>query len=114
MSPLPEGLITSMKNIFHNAKIIEERIPRHKFVQESILELFNWFNFHAKKEYRISYNRRYRSKARYGEIKTNAGGYIDIYAKSKNCVIPNSAASNFTPVKRRFSILTRKTFSPFI
>jgi len=87
MPPLPEGIITSMNNIFHNAKLIEERIPRHKFVQDSILELFNWFNFRAKKEYRITYNRRYRSKARYGEIKTNAGGYIDIYAKSKNCVV---------------------------
>lgn len=87
MSPLSEGIITSMRHIFHNAKLIEERIPRHKFIQESILELFTWFNFRAKKEYRITYNRRYRSKARNGEIKTKAGGYIDIYAQNKNFVV---------------------------
>lgn len=97
ISLLPVGIITTMNQIFRNAKLIEDRIPRHKFIQDSILELFNWFNFRAKKEYQIRYNRRYRSKARYGEIKTNAKGYIDIFAKTKNFVV----AFEFKCLKKR-------------
>ena len=83
-SLLPVGMITSMNQIFRNAKLIEKRVPKHKFIQDSILELFNWVNFRAKREYQISYNRRYRSKARNGEIKTKAKGYIDIFANTRN------------------------------
>lgn len=87
MSHLPDDFIICMKDILVNAELIEKRIPRHKYIQESVFDLFNWFKFRTKKEYLITYERRYRSRARYGEIKSKANGYVDIYAKMKNCIV---------------------------
>ena len=84
MAPLPDLIISSIKEILDNTENREDKIKRHNNVQNSLLELFKGLEYNAIKEFPIKYDRKYRIKAHFGELNIRKSGYIDFYAECKD------------------------------
>jgi hypothetical protein len=101
---LLESIIKRIKKIIEKTKLIEDKVMRHKHVQNSLLKLFRRKHFFVTKEYRIDYNGKYRIKARFGEPKERRNGLLDVYAKYQNCIIvveyDNSAMIKWKSVEK--------------
>ena len=79
LNPILEGI----KHILDQACLQNQRIERHRTVENALVTLFKDLGFETFKEYRIKLNSKYRTGNRFGEPRLRDGGLIDFYAKNQ-------------------------------
>lgn len=84
MSKLPTPILEDIKHILDQACLQNQRVERHRTVENSLVMLFKDLGFETFKEYRIKLNTKYRTGNRFGKPRQKDGGLIDFYAKDRN------------------------------
>ena len=83
MPNLPTPILEGIKHILNQATLQNNRVERHREVENSLFNLFKGLGFETFKEYRINIRSKFRTGNRFGKLRQRDGGIIDIYAKDQ-------------------------------